>query len=55
MAYGKTLIPISTTATIWNNCKVTGKFKKISVSEAKKKWHKGDMPNKAHDHIIINV
>ncbi len=38
MAYGKALIPISTTATIWNNCKPTGKFKKISVSEAKKKW-----------------
>lgn len=55
MAYGKSLISISTTATIWNNCKATGKFKKISVSKAKKKWHKGDMPNKAHDHIIINV
>ena len=55
LAYGKKLIPISTTATIWNNCMVTGKFKKLSVGKARKKWHKGDMPNKAYNHIIINV
>ena len=55
LAYGKALISISTTATIWDNCKATGKFKKLSVAQAKKKWHKGDMPNKAYDHIIMNV
>lgn len=55
LAYGKQIIPISTTATIWGNCEVTGKFDKISVKKAEKKWHKGDMPNKAHNHIIINV
>jgi hypothetical protein len=55
LAYGKKLIPISTTATIWNNCRPTGKFEKISVKSAEKKFHKGDMPNKAYNHIIINV
>lgn len=55
LAFGKNLIPISTTATIWNNCKYTDKFIKISVGKAKKKWQKGDMPNKAYNHIIINV
>lgn len=55
LAYGKKLIPISTTATIWQNCKKTGKFKWLKVAQAKKKWHKGDMPNKANNHIIINV
>jgi len=55
LAYGKKVVPISTTATIWNNCKPTGKFEKVSVSKAEKKFHKGDMPVKANNHIIINV
>ena len=55
LAYGKKIVPISTTATIWGNCELTGKFTKLTVKEAKKKWHKGDMPNKAFNHIIINV
>lgn len=55
LAYGKKLIPISTTATIWNNCKPTKKFELLTVAKARKKWHKGDMPNKANCHIIINV
>lgn len=55
LAYGKKLIPISTTATIWNNCKPTKKFTLLTPSKAKKKWHKGDMPVKANNHIIINV
>lgn len=55
LAYGKKIVPISTTATIWGNCELSGKFKKLTVSKAKKKWHKGDMPNKANCHIIINV
>lgn len=55
LAYGMPLIPISTTATIWENCKKSEKFKKLSVAKARKKWHKGDMPNKAHNHIIMNV
>lgn len=55
LAYGRALVPISTTATIWNNCKATGKFERLTVQNAKKKWHKGDMPVKAYNHIIINV
>ena len=55
LAYGKKVVPISTTATIWNNCKPTKKFEKVSVPKAAKKWHKGDMPVKANNHIIINV
>lgn len=55
LAYGKKIMPISTTATIWNNARKTGKFEKISVAKAEKKFHKGDMPNKANNHIIINV
>jgi len=55
LAYGKELIHNSTTATIWNNCKKTGKFECLTVPKARKKWHKGDMPVKAYDHIIINV
>lgn len=57
LAYGKKVIPISTTATLWNNCaiKASDKFKKLTVAKAKKKWHKGDMPCKANNHVIMNV
>ena len=56
LAYGRNLMPSSTTtATLWDNCKETGKFEKISVKKAEKKFHKGDMPNQAHNHVIINV
>ena len=55
LAYGKRLIDCCTTASIWNECKETGRFKKLSVAKARKRWHKGDMPNKAYNHIIINV
>ncbi len=56
LAYGKRLVPsTTTTATLWNNCKDTGKFEKITVKKAEKKFHKGDMPNKAFNHVIINV
>jgi hypothetical protein len=55
LAYGKQIVHISTTATIWGNCELSGKFKKLSIADAKKKWHKGDMPYKANCHIIMNV
>lgn len=57
LAFGKRLIPISTTATIWPNIAIFANknFEKISVNKAEKKFHKGDMPNKPFSHIIINV
>ena len=55
LAFEKHLVNNSTTATIWNNCKTTGKFEALTVPKARAKWHKGDMPVKAYNHIIINV
>lgn len=55
LAFKKKVVGCCTTATITGACKTSGKFKVLSVPQAKKKWHKGDMPNKAYKHIIINV
>lgn len=55
LAYKEKIVACSTTATIWNNLKPTKKFERLSVKSAKKKWHKGDMPVKEYNHIIINV
>lgn len=55
LAYGRKLIPLSTTSTIADACKKTKKFKTMTVANASRKWHKGDMPLRAGKHIIINV
>lgn len=55
LAFGRRLIPCCTTRTIASYCKKTKDFKVLSIKQARKKWHKGDMPVKAGDHIIINV
>lgn len=55
LAYKKRLVGCCTTATICDAVRKTGKFGVIKISEAEKKWHKGDMPLKEGKHIIINV
>ena len=54
LAFGKKLIPCCTTRTIANSCKKSGKLEVLNIKDVKK-WHKGDMPVKAGNHIIINV
>lgn len=55
LAFKKRVIGCATTGTITDACRKSGKFKVLSVSQASKKWHKGDMPNKPYGHIIINI
>ena len=55
LAFGKLVVGCDTTATITADALASGQFKSISVPDAQKKWHKGDMPLKAGKHIIINV
>lgn len=57
VASGRKLVDIFTTrtaesATVKRYPKL---FERITVTEAKKKWYKGDMPNNPGHHIIMNV
>ena len=57
LTFGYKLVDCFTTATmeknIYSECPTY--FKGLTVAEASKKWHKGDMPLKAYKHVIINV
>lgn len=57
VAYGKKLVGCFTTSTMYDNtcAKYPKLFRRLSVSEAKKSWRKGDFPLKAGKHVIINV
>ena len=55
LAIGKEVVDCDTTRTIAEDALRSGYFKILGLSEASKKWHKGDMPLKAGKHIIINV
>lgn len=54
LAFGKKVVPCFTTSTIRAYYDPV-KLQVMKLSDAKKKWHKGDMPFKAGKHIIINI
>lgn len=57
LSYGKDMVTCFTTSTMVSNTskRYPKNFKTILISDAKKKWHKGDMPLRAGKHVIINV
>ena len=54
LAFGKKVVPCWTTATIRSYYDPLH-LQVMKISDASKKWHKGDMPFKENKHIIINI
>lgn len=57
LTYGKEVLSADTyTGNLVTRCrKKKDLFKILSLTKAKKEWHKGDMPIKEGSHVIINV